>query len=117
MEKGEKCKGCAACWQDCDHATAPLSTEFIGCADLPVYVSTTTPEERLAKLAFMREQVDLILDQEKLGMAVTKVKVRCGCHKLLPLIYMYRCLYCGLYYCKKCAEVHFGMRVPPSTGA
>lgn len=36
------------------------------------------------------------------------VKVTCGCGLTLPLMLSYRCLYCGEFYCRRCAEVHFG---------
>jgi len=79
--------------------------------NLPVYESNATPEERREKLKFMGEQVSLICDQHKLGTPARYVKIRCGCNKLIRLIDAFRCLYCGIYYCKKCAELHFGMRV------
>lgn len=31
-----------------------------------------------------------------------------GCNKELPLSHLYRCLYCGLMFCRQCAEFHFG---------
>ena len=34
--------------------------------------------------------------------------VTCCCDKKLPIHFAFRCLYCGEYYCQKCAEVHFG---------
>ncbi len=34
--------------------------------------------------------------------------VRCGCMLKLWPQYAYKCLYCGEWYCAKCAEVHFG---------
>lgn len=35
-------------------------------------------------------------------------KVTCACSRTLPLRFAYRCLYCGQFYCQKCAEEHFG---------
>jgi hypothetical protein len=30
------------------------------------------------------------------------------CGKTLPIWMMFRCLYCGFYFCQSCAEKHFG---------
>ena len=35
-------------------------------------------------------------------------EVTCGCGHKIPLRYAYKCLYCGIYFCWRCAEVHFG---------
>ncbi len=35
-------------------------------------------------------------------------EVTCFCGTCAPLRWMYRCLYCGEFYCQRCAEVHFG---------
>jgi len=40
--------------------------------------------------------------------AINTHSVTCGCDNKLPLPYAFRCLYCGEYYCQKCAEIHFG---------
>lgn len=32
----------------------------------------------------------------------------CGCGKPIQLLWMYRCFYCGEYYCAQCAPEHFG---------
>jgi len=79
---------------------------------LPLYESNASPQERQQKLEFMAEQFRLIHQQEKDGVPITRVKIRCGCHKLVAWMHMYRCLYCGIWYCKDCAQLHFGMRVP-----
>lgn len=34
--------------------------------------------------------------------------VNCECGLLIPLRHMFRCLYCGCWFCQACAEVHFG---------
>jgi hypothetical protein len=87
--------------------------------DLPFYVSKATPEEREQKRIWMREQYSLIYDQQRIETPIQlqHVKIRCGCHKLVGWLFMYRCLYCGIWYCKECAEEHFGMRVPPMEAA
>jgi len=85
--------------------------------DLPFYESKTTPEQRAEKLRWMEEQMELICDQHKIGTPIRFVKIRCGCNKMVRIIEAYRCLYCGVFYCKECAEEHFGMRVPPRVAA
>ncbi len=36
------------------------------------------------------------------------LKVTCGkCQRKVNFWYMFRCLYCGIFYCKECAEEHF----------
>lgn len=79
--------------------------------ELPVYKSEATPEQREEKLKLMGEQVRFIMEQDKIGTPIINVTIRCGCNKKVRLIMAYRCLYCGVFYCKECAEEHFGMRV------
>ena len=83
-------------------------------AELPYYESKATPEQRAENHQFMYTQLKLVKDQEKDGVPVTNVKIRCGCLRLDKMLYMYRCLYCGIWFCKSCAEEHFGMRIPPA---
>lgn len=37
--------------------------------------------------------------------------VTCECGDTYPLRFMYRCLYCKIYLCEECAEIHFGKTV------
>ena len=32
-----------------------------------------------------------------------------NCGKQVSIEYAFRCLYCGFWFCRACAEVHFGM--------
>ena len=57
-------------------------------------------ETREEKLSFVSKQT---MQAQKYSW------VRCFCEIKLPLWMSYRCLYCGEYYCQKCAEKHFGM--------
>lgn len=84
-------------------------------SELPEYVSTATPEQRQQKFKFMGWQLSMIKEQVGWGMDADKVTVKCGCQKV-KLIYAYRCLYCGIWYCKECAEEHFGMKVNKNYG-
>ncbi len=38
-------------------------------------------------------------------------KVTCGCGHCIPLRFIYKCLYCAEWFCRDCAEVHFGKTV------
>lgn len=77
--------------------------------ELPVYVSTATKEERQNKRVCFMEQLKQLNRCDKFPC----VKLPCaGCKKRVTMYKMYRCLYCGVWYCKECAEHHFGMRVP-----
>lgn len=42
--------------------------------------------------------------KDNAGCAVT-----CPCGTKAPMRFMFRCYYCGVWYCFKCAAVHFGM--------
>lgn len=35
-------------------------------------------------------------------------RVTCLCDRVILIRFMFRCLYCGLWFCQPCAEVHFG---------
>lgn len=35
-------------------------------------------------------------------------QVTCECGRSFPLRFTYRCLYCGMFLCQQCAEIHFG---------
>ena len=56
------------------------------------------------KMAFVGNQTRQMMDK-------IKPFVRCECQKKLKPINAFRCLYCGQWYCKECAEVHFGKTV------
>ena len=79
--------------------------------ELPPYESNVTPEQRMEKLKFMGRQLSMIKEQSGWGIAADKTTVKCGCHKKVKLIYAYRCLYCGIWYCRDCAQEHFGYKV------
>lgn len=84
---------------------------------LPTYESNATPEQRAAKLKFMHFQLKMLKEQSNWGMAADESTVKCGCHKKVKLIYAYRCLYCGIWYCKQCAETHFGYKTTEVRGS
>lgn len=37
--------------------------------------------------------------------------IHCCCGQIRALTMAYRCLYCGLWFCLPCAEIHFGMTI------
>lgn len=57
------------------------------------------------------QQLKFIATQEKEGFSSSAIKIRCGCLKLVPWKYMHRCLYCSVFFCKECAEQHFGKTI------
>ena len=78
---------------------------------LPVYQGADiSPEEREAKLKLVHGQTMEIVRHEH-GANVPRVTCP-GCERRLKIMWMYRCLYCSIYFCKECAEHHFGASVP-----
>lgn len=63
------------------------------------------------KLEIIASQIRFIKSQEEDGIPVGFTKVRCPCLKTVKWLYAYRCLYCGVFYCRKCAEQHFGKTI------
>ncbi len=53
----------------------------------------------------LKEKEKFIRKQFKEAM---KSHVTCKCNTCAPLRFMYRCLYCGEFFCLHCAEIHFG---------
>jgi hypothetical protein len=79
---------------------------------LPMYASDASPEESKTKLEFMAYQVKTIKEQQANEVPSKFIKIRCGCNRFVPWLNMFRCLYCGIYYCTDCAEIHFGKKKP-----
>jgi len=71
---------------------------------LPGYARTSTKEQRADLEAWRKEQIAPVLNADPL----TKFKLTCGCSNRFDWWEMYRCIYCGVFYCKTCAKVHFG---------
>lgn len=59
-----------------------------------------TAEERAAKRAIVSGQI------REIG---TSAKVTCQCGVKIPVIWAYRCWYCGVWFCEKCAREHFNV--------
>lgn len=54
-----------------------------------------------AKLVHVKNQISVAED------AAGLIRLKCVCGKRVYIEDMYRCLYCGEWYCRKCAEAHF----------
>lgn len=65
-----------------------------------------TDEYRIAVLTASRNQWTELYGQDC-------PQVTCPCGKTLSVVRMYRCLHCGLWWCKKCAKLHFGAYCKP----
>jgi len=63
------------------------------------------------KAAFVAQQLRETVTQELAGVTVRMATITCRCGRERSLIYMYRCLYCGEWFCTQCAEDHFGKTV------
>jgi hypothetical protein len=81
---------------------------------LPEYKSNATDKERDAARIIVRRQTEYLYKEHHM----TKIKIHCPCGKRDVWSSMFRCLYCGIFFCKECAQIHFGYRVeatkPPS---
>jgi len=53
------------------------------------------------------KKINWVAAQWKMALGPT-VMMKCGCGLEAPIRFMYRCLYCGEFYCQSCAERHFG---------
>lgn len=60
-----------------------------------------TEEERIAILNTIKMQAKEVLHDKTL--------VSCGkCRRKIRIIHTYRCFYCSIIFCTRCAEKHFG---------
>lgn len=57
------------------------------------------------------KKINFVMKQTKEMLDPIRPFVRCGCLKKLWPQNAFRCLYCGEWYCKECAEKHFGKTV------
>ena len=58
-----------------------------------------------------RDQQSELIEQESDNVTVKMAVVTCCCGLKRGLHLMYKCLYCDVYFCKRCAEQHFGKTV------
>ncbi len=59
-------------------------------------------------LAIVYKQGHETVVQEAAGVTVRMATITCPCGWARTITKMYKCLYCGVWFCKLCAEEHFG---------
>lgn len=60
-------------------------------------------KERQKKLLIMSKQCDELVKQK-----IDKSTITCACcGQEKYLVFMYKCFYCNLWFCSKCAKIHF----------
>lgn len=60
-----------------------------------------TEAEREANIIKIRQQANQYMND--------RTMVSCGeCSKSIVIWRLFKCLYCGVYFCEHCAKVHFG---------
>ncbi len=69
---------------------------------MTVHAPPKDEQERAARRSFMRRQLHQVLDRQPVTCAC--------CEKDFEILHVYRCYYCGLYFCGDCAGQHFGKR-------
>ena len=79
---------------------------------LPVYVREANAEEQADIEAWVKEQEANIDEQIADEIPAKHLKIRCSCGAFVPWRHMYRCLYCKIWLCKTCAQLHYGYRIP-----
>lgn len=55
-----------------------------------------------------KENRIIVIKQSREVLRTNTITCPCGANKIL--IYMYKCLYCGIFFCKKCAKEHFKIK-------
>lgn len=84
-------------WCNSEHlkANACLGKDYMRPDTAPV-----TAEERAAKRVLVGTQ------SREIGI---NTKVTCQCGIIIPVIGSYRCWYCGVWLCERCAREHFNV--------
>jgi hypothetical protein len=69
-------------------------------------------------MSALGEYLDLASDPQKKQLlreqyaeASNDGSIHCVCGRIRALTMAFRCLYCGVYFCRSCAEIHFGMTI------
>ena len=65
-------------------------------------------EDWLKQISQVDSQLRQIRKAEK---PLSEALIHCACGHYTKFIYLYRCLYCSVWFCKTCAEEHFGQTV------
>ena len=84
---------------------------------LPIYPGTATPKKRAANPQTIGAQLKPIKDQEFFGVSGRATVIRYGCEHAHSHSWkdLFRCLYCGAWFCQDCAKEHFGLRKDPES--
>lgn len=68
-------------------------------------------QEALKNLTPQQRQENLEWVKKSYGQAMTGKPVTCrGCKKDFKLVMLYRCYFCGSYFCAICGKAHWGSR-------
>jgi hypothetical protein len=65
----------------------------------------------IEKFSFIAEQKRETVRQAAAGVNIRLGTMPCRCGATRAVLFMYQCLYCSEWYCKPCAEQHFGKTV------
>lgn len=82
-----------------DAGTASASSACSAATDLGAYIMRAETTEKVFRL------------RQQWASAVESHQIYCGCGQMRAIELAYRCLYCGEWYCARCAEIHFGKTV------
>jgi hypothetical protein len=65
-----------------------------------IHKQTTSKEDKKKLIKIIRKQNRIVIKNS--------FKMTCGCcEKITPVEWLYKCFYCGVWFCHKCAEDHF----------
>lgn len=67
--------------------------------------------ERSKILTLVRDQETEIYQQSNAGITVRMATITCQCGAKRAVVRSFKCLYCHVWFCQKCAEEHFGKTV------
>ena len=67
-----------------------------------------TLEERNRVLQTIADQHRELFLQSEAGVSILLATVTCPCGRRRGITHAVRCLYCDVWFCELCAEVHFG---------
>lgn len=62
-------------------------------------------------LDIVYRQIKETVAQDAEGVTVRLATITCPCGWKRSIMHMFQCLYCNVWFCKSCAEQHFGKTV------
>lgn len=72
---------------------------------------TEAEKEWIASGRIVQKQVRETVTQQAAGVGCRSATITCPCGIPRGIMLMYQCLYCKIWFCDQCAEVHFGKTV------